>query len=132
MSDKRAGKGASKTVSSRSKSLSETVVAVFPDGNTGQKALKALELAIDKSISRIECISFEQLDFQDLKALEKFYSAPVVVVDVTQRQYEVCLFYQIGLRESFGMKHNIVTWADQDCSKGSFLPPAGVSKYCAV
>lgn len=101
-------------------SLSETVVAVFPDGKAGRKALEALESAVDQSATKIERIPFEQLDFGDLKALDKFYSAPVVVVDVTQRQYEACLFYQIGLRESFGMKHNVVMCMEHE-NKTSFV-----------
>ncbi len=98
------------------KILSETIVAVFPEGKIGKKALEALEHAVDKSATKIELLPFEKLDFGDLKALDKFYSAPVVVVDVTERQYEACLFYQIGLRESFGMQHNVVMCVDQESS----------------
>lgn len=103
-------------ISGPKSSLCETIVAVFPDSKAGKKALQALELATDKSSSEIERIPFHQLDFGDLKALEKFYSTPVAVVDVTERQYEACLFYQIGLRESFGMKHNVVMCRDQESS----------------
>ena len=105
-----------KSSQSKPKALSETIVAVIPDGNAGKKALEALELAAEKSSSNIERIPFEKLDFGDLNALEKFYSAPVVVVDVTEVQYEACLFYQIGLRESFGMKHNVVMCVDKESS----------------
>lgn len=106
----------------KAKKLSETVVAVLPDGKAGRKALEALEGALDKGSSSIQQIPFEQLDFGDLKALEKFYSAPVVVVDVTERRYEACLYYQIGLRESFGMKHNVVMCVDQESAAGTFVP----------
>lgn len=109
----------------KARTFSDTVVAVFPDGKAGKKALEALECAIDNGSSSIERIPFEQLDFGDLKALEKFYSAPVVVVDVTERRYEACLYYQIGLRESFGMKHNVVMSVDQESSyiaAGTFIP----------
>ena len=107
--------------SAKVKSLAETVVAVFPDGRVGKKALAALQSATEESAAKIERIPFEKLDFGDLKALDKFYSAPVVVVDVTERQYEACLFYQIGLRESFGMKHNVVMCMEQESSfKTSF------------
>lgn len=111
----RSGRRSSK-VDSKSKvgSLSDTIVAVFPDGKAGKKALEALQLAVDTSASNIERIPFEQLDFGDLKALDKFYSAPVVVIDVTEVQYEACLYYQIGLRESFGMKHNVVMCLDRE------------------
>ena len=122
--------------SSKSRTPSETVVAVFPGSKTGIKALQALEHAVDKSTS-IETIPFEKLDFGDLKALDKFYSAPVVVVDVTERQYEACLFYQIGLRESFGMKHNVVMCVDQESSyvtagKNSFAPDQTSSSTLGV
>lgn len=121
-SDPRPDKRRSSKVETKAKvkSLSETVVAVFPDGKAGRKALEALESAVDLSATKIERIPFQQLDFGDLKALDKFYSAPVVVVDVTERQYEACLFYQIGLRESFGMKHNVMMCMEQD-KKTSFV-----------
>lgn len=93
----------------------QTIVTVFPDTKEGRKASAALEKAA-RELKHVvlEQIPFDKLDFGDLKMLEKFYSAPVVVVDVTERQYEACLFYQLGLRENFGMKHNVVTCVDQE------------------
>ena len=93
----------------------QTIVTVFPDTKEGRKANAALGEAVS-SIKHVELeqIPFEKLDFGDLIVLEKFYSAAVAVVDVTERQYEACLFYQLGLRESFGMKHNVVTCVDQE------------------
>lgn len=106
----------------------ETIVAVFPDTKEGKCAFQALqEAAKDLQQSKIERIQFEKLDFGDLGMLEKFYSAAVVVVDVTERQYEACLYYQLGIRESFDMKYNVVTCVDQQSSffagrKGNILP----------
>ena len=106
----------------------ETIVAVFPDTKEGKRALQMLQAAAkDLQQSTIERLPFEKLDFGDLDMLEKFYSAAVVVVDVTERQYEACLYYQLGIRESFGMKHNVVTCVDQQNSylagrKGNILP----------
>ena len=99
----------------QSKNPLQTIVSVFPDTKEGCKARVALEKAVGelKHVT-IEEIPFDKLDFGDLNVLEKFYSAPVVVVDVTERQYEACLFYQLGLRENFGMKHNVVTCVDQE------------------
>ena len=93
----------------------QTIVTVFPDTREGRKASDALEKAVSelKHVT-LEQIPFDKLDFGDLNVLEKFYNAPVVVVDVTERQYEACLFYQLGLRESFGMKYNVVTCVDQE------------------
>lgn len=93
----------------------QTIVTVFPDTRDGRKASAALEKAVrELKHVTVEQIPFDKLDFGDLNVLEKFYSAPVVVVDVTERQYEACLFYQLGLRENFGMKHNVVTCVDQE------------------
>ncbi len=121
-----------KSVSNKSSVLKrppETVVAVFPDTKKGEKAFQALQDALkEQPQCTLERLPFEKLDFGDLDLLEKFYSAPAVVVDVTERQYEACLYYQLGIRESFGMKHNIVTCIDQQNSysrggrKGSILP----------
>ena len=99
----------------QSKPPVQTIATVFPDTKEGRKASAALEKAASelKHVT-LEKIPFDKLDFGDLPVLEKFYSAPVVVVDVTERQYEACLFYQLGLRESFGMKHNVVTCVDQE------------------
>ena len=99
----------------QSKPPVQTIATVFPDTKEGRKASVALEKAASelKHVT-LEQIPFDKLDFGDLPVLEKFYSAPVVVVDVTERQYEACLFYQLGLRESFGMKHNVVTCVDQE------------------
>ena len=93
----------------------QTIVTVFPNTKEGHKAKIALGEAVSglKHVV-IEQIPFEKLDFGDLNVLEKFYSAALAVVDVTERQYEACLFYQLGLRESFGMKHNVVTCVDQE------------------
>ena len=100
---------------SRPKDPPQTIAIVFPDTREGRKASAALEKAVrDLKHVTVERIPFDKLDYGDLNALEKFYSAPVVVVDVTERQYEACLFYQLGLRENFGMKHNVVTCVDQE------------------
>ena len=111
---KKVGDG-DKAVQQRSKPPVQTIATVFPDTKEGRKASAALEKAASelKHVA-LERIPFDKLDFGDLAVLEKFYSAPVVVVDVTERQYEACLFYQLGLRESFGMKHNVVTCVDQE------------------
>ena len=127
MSLKHKWKSATKK-SSALKRPPETVVAVFPDTKKGERAFQALQDALkEHQQSTIERLPFEKLDFGDLDMLEKFYSAPVVVVDVTERQYEACLYYQLGIRESFGMKHNIVTCVDQQNSytggrKASIIP----------
>lgn len=63
--------------------------------------------------------------------MDKFYSAPVVVVDVTERNYEACLYYQIGLRESYGMKHNVVMCAEQETGKKNLTAEQSMASVTA-
>jgi len=107
----------------------QTVVAVFPETTAGNRAFSMLEAAAaDLKSTVVERIPFERLDFGATDVLDKFYSANVVVVDVTERSYQATMFYQLGLRESFDMKHNVVTCVDQQSAftgrRGSVNPDA--------
>ena len=97
----------------------QTVAAVFPDTKDGNKAFNVLEAAATelKSIT-VDRILFERLDFGETEILDRFYGANAAVVDVTERSYQAAMFYQLGLRESFGMKHNVVTCVDQTAITG--------------
>ena len=97
----------------------QTVAAVFPDTKDGNKAFNVLEAAATelKSIT-VDRIPFERLDFGETEILDRFYGANAAVVDVTERSYQAAMFYQLGLRESFGMKHNVVTCVDQTAITG--------------
>ena len=92
----------------------QTLAAIFPDTKEGRKALDALKSAADDLRYDLEVILFEKMDFGDTKALDKFYSASVAVADVTDRSRQANLFYQLGLRESFDMRQNIVTYVDEE------------------
>ena len=118
----------------------QTVVAVFPETKEGQKAFEALQKAAnDLKSTIVERIPFQKLDFGETATLDKFYSANVVVSDVTDKSYQATVFYQLGLRESFDMKHNVVTCVDEQTAykagrRGSVnpsgqnsLPNSGVS-----
>lgn len=127
------GKKQSKNnASQKSKSTSDVVVSIFPDSKQGNAALKALEKAVSSSNSTIERIPFEKLDYGETESLDKFYSAPVVVVDVTERNYEACLYYQVGLRESYGMKHNVVLCADQETGKKNLTEQSSLTAHVGV
>ena len=107
----------------------QTVIAVFPETTAGNKAFSILEAAAaDLKSTVVERIPFERLDFGATDVLDKFYSANVVVVDVTERSYQATMFYQLGLRESFDMKHNVLTCVDQQSAftgrRGSVNPDA--------
>lgn len=62
----------------------------------------------------LEHVPFQKLDFGETTMLDTFYNADVVVVDMTITVQQSPLFYHIGVRESMGMKCNVVTVNDTD------------------
>ena len=105
----RAMQGQKKSSSSKQQTV-QMVVAVFPDNTNGNRAYAALEAAAGQLMqTHLERIPFEKLDYGETATLDKFYATNVAVVDVTERHMQAALFYQLGLRENFDMKNNVVT-----------------------
>ncbi|CAI8025882.1 Mitogen-activated protein kinase kinase kinase 15 [Geodia barretti] len=117
----RAMQGQKKSGSSKQQQM-QTVVAVFPDNTKGNRAFAALEAAAGQLMqTELQRIPFEKLDYGETATLDKFYAANVAVVDVTERHMQAALFYQLGLRENFDMKNNVVTVLE---SQSTFSEPA--------
>ncbi|XP_025424577.1 mitogen-activated protein kinase kinase kinase 15 isoform X4 [Sipha flava] len=79
-----------------------------------KRALEEVKQASMMVNANLFIVSFEKLDFGETVELDTFYNADIAIVDLSIQFQQSSLFYHLGLRESFGMKQNIMLFNDLD------------------
>uniref|UniRef100_A0A0A1XN16 Mitogen-activated protein kinase kinase kinase 15 n=1 Tax=Zeugodacus cucurbitae TaxID=28588 RepID=A0A0A1XN16_ZEUCU len=75
-------------------------------------ALEEMKQAIQTVGANFQRVPFDKLDFGETNMLETFYNADVAIIDLSILVQQRSLSYHLGVRESFGMKGNIIVYND--------------------
>lgn len=79
-----------------------------------KKAFEEIKHASTLVNAKFHQVQFEKLDFGETNVLDVIYNADVVIIDLSIQVQQSALFYHLGVRESFGMKENILLFNNMD------------------
>ncbi|XP_014678005.1 PREDICTED: mitogen-activated protein kinase kinase kinase 5-like, partial [Priapulus caudatus] len=77
-------------------------------------ALDAIQRACTSVGATLHQVAFEKLDFGETNVLDLFYNTDMCIVDTSVMLQQSALIYQLGVRESFGNKDNILIYNMHD------------------
>ncbi|XP_050393455.1 mitogen-activated protein kinase kinase kinase 15 isoform X3 [Patella vulgata] len=92
----------------------EKVIETIERTKGKERAFLEIQRACECVKAKLDTVVFQKLDFGELAVLDTFYNADVAIVDMSTPIQQASLFYHLGIRESMGMKHNIVLCYDFD------------------
>ncbi|XP_062889994.1 mitogen-activated protein kinase kinase kinase 5 isoform X1 [Mobula hypostoma] len=99
---------------------SRAVRAVYVSSETGDPqsesslSLRCLREACEDAHAVLETVSFGRLVMGETGSLDRFYTADVAVVEMTDPYCHSSFFYHLGVRESFSMTNNVILCCDSN------------------
>ena len=97
-----------------------------------QAAYDEVQRSCTKTNARLTVINFQKLDFGEASVVDTFYSSDAAVVDLSIPDQQSSLLYHLAVRESFGMKNNILLLNEVSSntdSRSEFRLPSALSSH---
>ena len=99
--------------------LIDTTIKSVPHQDHRQEALEIIIKTCNETNARVNQINFKRLDFGEASVVDQFYSSDAAIVDLSIPDQQSALLYHLAVRESFGMKNNILLFNEVNTVSGN-------------